>query len=493
MLGGCRVRAGASSWADRSLVRHGGFYPRKTMTATQRLGFYCEQLPIAEIATTFRFPPTPDLAGQWAARTPEGFLFDLRAWSLLTGAPTLPCIVRQMDKVTAIRVQGIENLLRDDLNAMEESGWYDTLMREGGYSVKDIMRETGLKEQIIYARLKLKDCPPEIKEAVIKEWLPASTAEKVARVEDPGLRAEFAQAILHPTKFDPGEEASGVLSFRQAMKWLEVARQRVAREAEWKAKVAGIPLAKTAARVLTADESDKVVGYGYVKDPNKYVMPGNICPGDPKQRTYAEVAKAVGRELPAPILARDMGTGKPVVILPREETEKALAGLVKTGDELRRLREDEQERRRREQAQEAAQREEAARCKIERVERVVLACIEHPWSAQTEEAFLRHAVGAAMALCRENDEDEMFDALRAYGVPVEEADSDKLDDAWYAEYLAGCDVPKLRGWLLYFSIRDPLAYGDSVDDKRLAAAEELFGVTPDPQTLAVKSHAAAAA
>jgi uncharacterized protein YecE (DUF72 family) len=60
------------------------------MTATQRLGFYAGRLPVAELATTYRFPPTPELAGQWAERTPDGFVFDVRAWSLLTGSPTLP-------------------------------------------------------------------------------------------------------------------------------------------------------------------------------------------------------------------------------------------------------------------------------------------------------------------------------------------------------------------------------------------------------------------
>ncbi len=89
-LDGCVVRAGASSWADRSLIRAGSFYPRKTMTATERLGYYTGRLPLAEIATTFRFPPTPELAAQWAQRTPPGFVFDVRAWSLLTGSPTLP-------------------------------------------------------------------------------------------------------------------------------------------------------------------------------------------------------------------------------------------------------------------------------------------------------------------------------------------------------------------------------------------------------------------
>ena len=60
------------------------------MTARARLAFYASRFPMAEIATTYRFPPTPELAAQWAERTPPGFTFDIRAWSLLTGAPTLP-------------------------------------------------------------------------------------------------------------------------------------------------------------------------------------------------------------------------------------------------------------------------------------------------------------------------------------------------------------------------------------------------------------------
>ncbi|MBO0731546.1 MAG: DUF72 domain-containing protein, partial [Acidimicrobiaceae bacterium] len=65
-------------------------YPKKTMTARARLAYYASRFPLAEIATTYRFPPTPELSFQWAQRTPEGFTFDVQAWSLLTGAPTLP-------------------------------------------------------------------------------------------------------------------------------------------------------------------------------------------------------------------------------------------------------------------------------------------------------------------------------------------------------------------------------------------------------------------
>lgn len=81
---------GTTSWADRSLVSSGAFYPRRSLTARARLAYYASRFPVAEVATTYRFPPTPEVAGQWAERTPAGFTFDVRAWSLLTGAPTLP-------------------------------------------------------------------------------------------------------------------------------------------------------------------------------------------------------------------------------------------------------------------------------------------------------------------------------------------------------------------------------------------------------------------
>ncbi|MGH9055931.1 MAG: DUF72 domain-containing protein [Acidimicrobiales bacterium] len=89
-VGESRVLFGTSSWADRSLVNAGTFYPKRTMTARARLAFYAGRFPLAEVATTYRFPPTPDLARQWAERTTPGFTLDIRAWSLLTGSPTLP-------------------------------------------------------------------------------------------------------------------------------------------------------------------------------------------------------------------------------------------------------------------------------------------------------------------------------------------------------------------------------------------------------------------
>lgn len=84
------VLVGAASWSERSLVHESGWYPRRNSTAAERMAYYAARFPLVEIDATRRFPPTPELARQWVARTPPGFTMDLQAWTLLTGEATLP-------------------------------------------------------------------------------------------------------------------------------------------------------------------------------------------------------------------------------------------------------------------------------------------------------------------------------------------------------------------------------------------------------------------
>jgi uncharacterized protein YecE (DUF72 family) len=72
------------------LIRDGTFYPSRSLNAAQRLAHYASRLPLTEVATTYRFPPTPEVAQRWVSSTPPGFTIDVRCWSLLCGAPTWP-------------------------------------------------------------------------------------------------------------------------------------------------------------------------------------------------------------------------------------------------------------------------------------------------------------------------------------------------------------------------------------------------------------------
>lgn len=81
---------GAASWSDRTLTRDSDWFPRKTMKAAERIAHYASRLPLVEIESTYRFPPTPEVARQWADRTPDGFVIDVCAWSLLCLQPAIP-------------------------------------------------------------------------------------------------------------------------------------------------------------------------------------------------------------------------------------------------------------------------------------------------------------------------------------------------------------------------------------------------------------------
>ena len=89
-LDGHRVLTGSCSWTDPTLVKDGDWYPKRTMSAEERLRFYAEQFPLTEIDSTYYAPPSEQQARLWAERTPDGFRFDVKAYSLLTGHPTRP-------------------------------------------------------------------------------------------------------------------------------------------------------------------------------------------------------------------------------------------------------------------------------------------------------------------------------------------------------------------------------------------------------------------
>jgi uncharacterized protein YecE (DUF72 family) len=84
------VLTGSCSWTDKTLVQETDWYPRRTMSAEERLRFYSSQFPLTEIDSTYYAPPAEQQARLWAERTPEGFRFDVKAYSLLTGHPTRP-------------------------------------------------------------------------------------------------------------------------------------------------------------------------------------------------------------------------------------------------------------------------------------------------------------------------------------------------------------------------------------------------------------------
>jgi uncharacterized protein YecE (DUF72 family) len=81
------VRVGTASWTEKTLVEPGLFYPRGMSSAAERLAFYAESFPVVEVDATYYALPAERNAELWAERSPTDFVFNVKAFGLLTQHP----------------------------------------------------------------------------------------------------------------------------------------------------------------------------------------------------------------------------------------------------------------------------------------------------------------------------------------------------------------------------------------------------------------------
>jgi uncharacterized protein YecE (DUF72 family) len=91
------IKVGTCSWTDPTLLK-AGWYPQDADSAEGRLAFYASRFPVVEVDSTYYSLPSERNAVLWAERTPPGFTFNIKAFSLMTGhgaaANKLPPILR---------------------------------------------------------------------------------------------------------------------------------------------------------------------------------------------------------------------------------------------------------------------------------------------------------------------------------------------------------------------------------------------------------------
>jgi uncharacterized protein YecE (DUF72 family) len=85
---GHTIRVGTAGWTDPTLTAAGVFYPPDAGTPDARLRYYASRFPTVEIDSPYYALPTPKNAALWAERTPSDFVFDVKAYALMTGHPT---------------------------------------------------------------------------------------------------------------------------------------------------------------------------------------------------------------------------------------------------------------------------------------------------------------------------------------------------------------------------------------------------------------------
>jgi len=132
-------------------------------------------------------------------RPQQGGRFQLiageRRWmaSQKAGKKTIPAIARQVSNEQAMEITIIENLQREDLNAMEQAHAYERLGREFGLTQEQMAQRTGKDRSSVANFLRLLKLPAEVQQMVESDKLSFGHAKALMGLDSPEAMQKLAQ------------------------------------------------------------------------------------------------------------------------------------------------------------------------------------------------------------------------------------------------------------------------------------------------------------
>lgn len=114
-----------------------------------------------------------------------------RRWraARLANCPTIPAIVRDWDDVRRQEAALVENIQREDLNAIEEARGIRRLMEECALTQEVVAERIGRSRSAVANILRLLNLPKRIQDAVIEGALSAGHARVLAGIDDAELQS----------------------------------------------------------------------------------------------------------------------------------------------------------------------------------------------------------------------------------------------------------------------------------------------------------------
>jgi ParB family chromosome partitioning protein len=140
----------------------------------------------------------------------------LRAARML-GLKTVPVVIRTAEAHDRLILALIENLQREDLNALEEAKAYTRLISEFGLTQENVSKKVGKARSTVANTVRLLELPSEIQEAISAGKVSAGSARALIGIEDKRRQMKLFRKLV-----------SGGLSVRQTEK--EVRRTKTPRK-----------------------------------------------------------------------------------------------------------------------------------------------------------------------------------------------------------------------------------------------------------------------
>ena len=139
------IRVGTASWTDKTLIES-GWYPPEANNAEKRLRYYTRQFPLVEVDSSYYALPAEQTAAAWAHRSPKGFTFNIKAFSLFTQHPTrVAALPKDLRPAVEKAAGGKPNVYLKDVDpAVTDEAW------ERFLTALEPLRQTGRLGAILF-------------------------------------------------------------------------------------------------------------------------------------------------------------------------------------------------------------------------------------------------------------------------------------------------------------------------------------------------------
>lgn len=112
------------------------------------------------------------------------------------GLPSIPVLVRTADDVQSLEQAVVENLHRQDLNALEEAAAYQQLMEDFSLTQEQVAQKVGKSRSAVTNTLRLFQLPPSIQRLVAENQLAAGHARALLGTPDRVFQEQLARRIV---------------------------------------------------------------------------------------------------------------------------------------------------------------------------------------------------------------------------------------------------------------------------------------------------------
>ncbi len=114
----------------------------------------------------------------------------------LCGLQTIPALVREYSEQAAAEIALIENLQREDLNAIEEGAAYAALMQAYGLTQEQAAAKVGKSRSHVANMIRLLQLPEEIRQYVIDGALTMGQARPLLQLPKREMQLEAAMTVI---------------------------------------------------------------------------------------------------------------------------------------------------------------------------------------------------------------------------------------------------------------------------------------------------------